>query len=266
MSKPSPKKSVTVNLAVNPKDPGQKIVKAALLDKKEVDLAVQRQVAAEAAAIEKQRRAEEQVLAQQRKAESLKKEALAAARAVEAANAQKLQLEAQAKQLAESKAKLEQEQNRMKKQIAEQQLAAKKAQEKKGLEQATKKKILESQAQAAGIKANQDRLAQEHQEFLASEIDKYRAAFQSLIEDNRILSGVFNGDIICKLRITLLPDGSIANVAVVASSGNPAYDEMSAAAVYKSAPFPMPSDQELYNQLRDIVLSFRNGDSTADVL
>ena len=66
------------------------------------------------------------------------------------------------------------------------------------------------------------------------------------------------------MRIQLLPDGSILSVNIAEPSGNPAYDELQISAVYKAAPFPMPEDHELYNQLRDIVLSFRNGEQAAD--
>ncbi len=283
---------VTVNLQMNP-DPNsdkQKIVKATLIDKNSVDAALQRQAEAYAQEQKKQKQAEEQLLAQERRAEQLKVEAEEAKLAVATANAQKLKIEADAKKAAESKLQLEQEQQQLKKQLAQ----AKKTQEKKDLatkqanqkkeqvaKQAADKKAAEQRAQevaktnalkaqqaarAAGIKAQQDRVAAEHQEFLLSEVDKYRAAFQAVVEDNRILSGVFSGEIICRIRIQLLPDGSIASASVVESSGNPAYDKMSSDAVYKSAPFPMPSDQELYGQLRDVVLSFRNGDQSSDAI
>lgn len=286
------KPQVTVNLQVNPDPNGdqQKIVKATLFDKKAVDAALQRQATAAAEELQKQKLAQEQLLLQERKAEKLKHEAEAARKELEAANAQKLQLEAANKKAAEQKLKLEQEQQQLKKQISQQQAQAKKDLEKKELakqdlakkelqkkELAAKqaaegaaKKASEQRAQEnarlAAVKAAQDRLAAEHLEFMMSEVDKYRAAFQALVEDNRILSSVFNNDISCKIRIRLLPDGSIASVNIVETSGNPAYDEMSAAAVYKSAPFPMPQDQELYTQLRDIVLSFRNGDQSADAI
>lgn len=268
---------VTVNLSVNPKDE-TKIVKASIVDKKAIDAAVLRQTQAAAEELNRQRQAQEQLLANERRAEQLKQEAAAAKLALENANAQKLKVEAAAKKAAEQKAKLEQEQQKMQKQAVAQ-AQAKKLQEKKDLEklQATQKAAAQQLAakaqadkarlaEAAALKATRDRLAAEHQEFLLDEVEKHRAIFHSLIEDNRILATTFSADMVCKIRIKLLPDGSIANVEFIERSGNPAYDDMSATAVYKSAPFPMPQDQELYGQLRDIILSFKNGEQASDVL
>lgn len=249
-----------VNLQQDP-HPEQKIVKAAMVDKKAIDQAIQRQAAEE----QKKR---DDLLAQQHKVEQLQMEAIKAKQELELANAQKAQVEAAAKRAAQQKAKLEQQQLQAKKELEKQQLAKQQlAKQQLAQQQQLAKQQAEAAAkQAAAIKAQQDRLVAEHQEFLLTEVEKYRAAFQAAVEDNRILSSVFTGNISCKIRIRLLPDGSILSVNIIETSGNPAYDEMSAAAVYKSAPFPMPQDHELYNQLRDIVLSFKNGEQASDVL
>ncbi len=228
------------------------IVKATMVDKSAVDAAIKRQADADDKRKKQQKAAAEQLALQQRKAEELKKEAEQAKQSLALAQEKKSKLETDAKKVAEDKAKLLQEQQKIKQQIT----AAKKEEEKREL---ARKQQAEAQAQQeAARKAQLEQ--QKRQQFVNNEVDRYRAEFQSVIEENRILSGVFNGNIICTLRIKLLPDGSIASVSIVETSGNPAYDEMSAAAVYKSAPFPMPQDTELYNKLRDIVLSFRNGD------
>ncbi len=246
----APAPIITVNLQ---KNPGQaaKPVKAALVDKKAVDQAIQRQIDAE-------KLAQEKIVEQQRKTEQLKQEALQAQEALELAKAQKIaqekavqekaQLAAATKKLAQEKA-VQEKAAQAKAQLAQQQLqAAKKAQA------------------AAAQKAQRDRMAAEHAELIVGEVDKYKAELKAAIEENRILSSIFAGDIRCKIRIQLLPDGSILSLNIIESSGNPAYDEMSANAIYKSAPFNIPPDQEIYNQLRDIVLPFKNGDQSADVL
>lgn len=255
---------VAVNLQTGPKPP--EIVKATMINKAEVDAALKRQADAQAKEQQQRKAQQEQLAIQQRQTEELRKQAELARQAVVDANKQKMKLENDAKLAIAEKAKLLQEQQQIKQKM---QAAAKKEQEKKDLaiKQAADKKAEEIRAKAAADKAiaqkaEKDRL---QQLIVAKEVDKYRAEFQALIEDNRILSGVFNGTISCKIRIILLPDGSIASVNIVKPSGNSAYDEMSAASVYKSAPFPMPQDPELYNQLRDIVLSFENGDQS-DVL
>lgn len=240
------------------KDPGHaKVVKARVVDKKIMDNFVQKQQMLEA-----QKR--EELLAEQLQAE----EALAKAEAAKKAMQEKLRLEQEQKMALQAK----KEQDLARKKLEQQQLQKQKiAQQKLAQEQ---QKIAQQKAQQqaaakqkeAALKAERDKLAAEHQEFLLTEVEKYRIAFQELIEENRILSAVFPNNISCKIRIKLLPDGSILSVTIVQTSGNPAYDELATTAIYKSAPFPMPSEPDLYTQLRDIILSFKNGEQSSDVL
>lgn len=270
MSLNTPSEPIKVNLAKEPA-----IVKAKVVDMR----------AAQAEELQRQKLAQEQLLAQQRleeqqraeqlkaeqqkaeqlKAEQLKQEAEKVKQA-ETLKQQKLQKEAEAKAVAAKKVAAQKAEQQ--KQLAAQKEADTKAKQAAAAKELAAKQAADKQAaaaKAAAMKAEQDRLSALHQEFLLTEVEKYRAEIQATIEDNRILSGVFVGDICCKIRIKLLPDGSILSATVVESSGNKAYDDMSVVAVSKSAPFTMPQDQELYNQLRDIVLSFKNGDQTTDV-
>lgn len=256
MSFETKKPPITVNLQRDPAT-NKKIVQASLVDKRAAEMAAQRRAAEE-------RLKQEKVMEQQRQ-EQLKREAELAQQAAELAKLQAAQ-----------QAKLEQQQAQIKKQVAEQQ-AALRAQVKKQLaqqqaqkqEQLAKQQEIQNQqmlakkqaaAKQAALKSKHDRMLADQQALLETEVEKYRAEFAAAIEENRILSSVFAENIHCKLRIMLLPDGSIASVKVLESSGNPAYDQISASAVYKSAPFEMPQDQELYAQLREIVLSFKNGE------
>lgn len=241
-----------------------KIVKARTTDKKSIDNLLQRNEMLE-------RQKQEKLLVKQKQ----EAEVLAKAQAAEAA-----------KKLAQEKLQLAQQQKIAQQAKKEQEIAQKKLEQKQKLEQQQKQKLEQQQLaqqqqkmaqqklaqqqalakQEAALQAEKDQLAAEHQEFLLTEVEKYRAAFQQLIEDNRILSAVFPNNINCKVRIKLLPDGSILSVNIVEASGNPAYDELATTAIYKSAPFPMPQEHELYTQLRDIILSFKNGVQSADVL
>lgn len=255
----SKKPPITVNLQ---RDPGtaKKIVQATLIDKRAADLASQRQFAEEKIKRDK-------IIEQQRKVEQQQLEVQQAKQAaLELAKQQKAQIEiakqAAEKKAAEKKAKQEQQlqqQLQIKKQAAEQQLQQirQQALEK---QQAAKQLAAKQAAKQAALKSQYDRMLSDQQALLESEVERYRAEFAAAIEENRILSSIFAGDMSCKLRIMLLPDGSILSIKVLESSGNSAYDELSASAVYKSAPFPMPEDQDLYAQLREIVLSFKNGE------
>jgi colicin import membrane protein len=250
---------IIINLAKNPGN-DKTIVQAALIDKRAVDLANQRRAVEE-------RLQQEKILEQQRIVEQAKQEAEHAKQALELAAALKAQQQAMLEQVKQEKAKKAQENT---KQIQEQ---AKKIQEQEKLDQQllvkqqiaqqqqlAKQQAAAKQQKAAALKAERDRLVAENQAMLEGEVELYRAKFAAAIEENRVLSAVFAKDIRCKLKIMLLPDGSILNIKVLESSGNIAYDEMSAKAVYKSAPFPMPQDQELYKQLREVILSFKNGE------
>lgn len=262
----SEEKTILVNLQKDPQ-PQTKRVKAALIDKSVVDRAVNRQ------AMEEKLR-QQKILEQQQLAEKMRLEAEQARIDIENAKAEKIRIEAATKKAAIEKAALEKQQQLAKKQLAQQKLEQQKLEQQKIAQQAAQQsliqKTIEAQkaakkaADAAALKSNHDRLQVERQNFLESEVDKFKAEFAAAIEDNRILSAVFTGDMRCKVRIRLLPDGSILNVSVMQSSGNSAYDDMSIKAVYKTAPFSMPDDKELYEQLRDIVLSFRNGEQSND--
>lgn len=244
-------KTIQVNLHPDAK-PEQQIVKAGVINKKAVDQAYQRQLLAEKAREQKIAEEKKQAELARLETERLKKESAAAKKALDLAKAQKATAEAEAKKL-----KLAQEKS--KKELLKQQAQAKAVAKQHELarKQAAEKK-------AAAIKAEQEKLRAQHDSFIQDEVQRYVAEFAQAIEDNRILSSIFAGDISCRIRIQLLPDGTILSAGVVESSGNPAYDEMSKAAVFKTAPFPMPEDKELYAQLRDIILTFRNGEQ--DVL
>ncbi len=96
------------------------------------------------------------------------------------------------------------------------------------------------------------------QETSLNNIETYIAKFQKLIEDNLIVPTTFKANISCKVRIKILPDGTIASAKLVKASGYPAYDKRAISSIYKSSPFPMPDDEDLYNNLRDIILEFEN--------
>ncbi len=249
-------KTILVNLQKDPKTT-TKPVKATVIDRTLIDRALQKQ-----AMEEKQR--QQKILEQQQLAEKNRLEAEQARIAIEKAQAERLKMETAAKKAAIEKAALEKQQQIAKKQLEQQKIAQQAAQQLSIQKTIEAQKAAKKAADAAALKAKHDRLQAERHNFLETEVDKFKAEFAAAIEENRILSSVFTGDIRCKVRIRLLPDGSILNVTVIQPSGNPAYDEMSIKAVNKTAPFPMPDDKELYEQLRDIVLSFRNGEQSND--
>ncbi len=218
-------------------DPGKDVkpIKAGLVDRRPYELAQQQRLQAE-------KLLKQEIFEQEQAQKALELAKIQKENAVQAA---KLAAETAVKVAAQKK--VQQKQLELK-QAAEIKMTEKKSAEKK----------------AAALKAEQDRLQAQHNDVLMQEVDKFKAVFRAAIEENRIISAVFAQNIQCKVRIRLLPDGSILSLSVVETSGNVAYDQMQINAIYKTAPFAMPSDHELYNELRDIVLSLKNGEQ-ADV-
>lgn len=52
----------------------------------------------------------------------------------------------------------------------------------------------------------------------------------------------------CLLSIRLHANGKVINASLLESSGNPAFDQSAIAAVYKSAPLPVPDNYKIYRQ------------------
>ena len=59
--------------------------------------------------------------------------------------------------------------------------------------------------------------------------------------------------------ITIIPGGEVLAVKLKKSSGYPAYDEAIERAINGAAPLPVPSDPQLFQQLRQLNLVFRPG-------
>ncbi|MEE8429037.1 MAG: cell envelope integrity protein TolA [Gammaproteobacteria bacterium] len=61
----------------------------------------------------------------------------------------------------------------------------------------------------------------------------------------------------CTVKVNLIPGGDVISVAIVKSSGDPAFDRSVATAVYKAAPLPLPPDIVMFRHFREIDFIFR---------
>lgn len=61
----------------------------------------------------------------------------------------------------------------------------------------------------------------------------------------------------CILRVNLIPSGDVKQVVVVKSSGNAIFDRSAESAVFKAAPFAMPTDPKAAAELRDFQFIFK---------
>jgi colicin import membrane protein len=254
----------------------QPIIQAGLIDKQAIKTAINRQ--------EQQERDKQHKLAlQKEKADKLKKEAenmkLEAQKLKQQAAIEQKQLEKD-KQLAlevkaeAEKATLQAIKEHEKAKLAKEQAAKKLAKAKQIKEQVAKEreqeklkaaKALEEQAKIAADKQKQaeeqTRMQQQQAErnrWIDSEFTRFVDEMRQSVFNNRTLSSAFPPELVCKIQVKLLPDGSVHDVRILQSSGNAAYDAMGEEAVYKAAPFNMPEDKELISKLRDVILEFTN--------
>ncbi len=135
-----------------------------------------------------------------------------------------------------------------------------------------KKKVEElarvEQAKAAQVKAEmakkqreaaqqQAALNAENNARVAGEVDKYKALIINAISQQWILPENANSSLSSQFRIRLAPNGSVLEVNLTRSSGDPILDRSAQAAIYKASPLPVPSDPTAFNLFRDISLTVR---------
>jgi colicin import membrane protein len=135
-------------------------------------------------------------------------------------------------------------------------IAEKKAQREKNLaiqaerarKEAEKKKI-EVDAASKIAQAEAQRVADE------SELDSIRRAIKIRVMRSFNILPNFER-LSCILAIRLLPDGNVASVAVIQSSGNEIFDRHAKNAVQKAAPLPVPESKRLFRKMRSISFVF----------
>jgi colicin import membrane protein len=188
--------------------------------------------------VERQRQAklkkEREAKEAKRKAEEKRLAALEAKRKAEA--------EAEAKRKAEAEVKRKAELERKRKAELE---AKRKAEARRKAEAA---------AQAERERALQKQLAAEQNN---REIDRYKVAIQQQIQRKWLKPGFSTKGLSCVIRVRLIPGGEVlpGGVSIIKSSGNATFDRSVETAVYKSAPFQVPSGP-LFEEFRTLDLNF----------
>lgn len=215
------------------------------------------------AAEQQLRVAQQQRIQEQKNLERMKKEAAQLALAQQ----KKLALERQhLKELAEQKnqqerhlADLKQQQLQMQKQQQQQQ------QEQQRLAEALKKKATEAaraQQEQAALQekarlAQQAAAAAQRSAQMSGEVNKYKALIIQAISQHWILPERVDRNLFSQFRIRLAPNGTVLEVSLIRSSGDPILDRSAQSAIYKASPLPVPNDQAMFNLFRDISLTVR---------
>ena len=242
------------------------VVQAVVIDKKQVDLELERIRKIEEEKHKKEKQRLDELEKKTNNLEERRKE--------------------EEKKLAEAKKKKEQEQKKLKEeQVRLKKLEKEKAELKKKRE-LEEKKIKEAEAKAEKLKAEdkarQQKIAEEKKvaennrrekeladAMNAEETAKQASKDQELI--NRISNNIkrsieskFNkvglpDDLECELRVRLVPGGDVIDVTIAKSSGHDIFDRRAVNATQKASPLPVPDDVETFERLdlREIKLYFK---------
>jgi colicin import membrane protein len=89
------------------------------------------------------------------------------------------------------------------------------------------------------------------------EINKYKALILQSISEHWIIPSGANKSLYCELMIRLAPDGTVLEVHITKTSGDPSLDGSARAAVLKSSPLPVPSDTAAFSAFRQFALKVK---------
>jgi colicin import membrane protein len=113
----------------------------------------------------------------------------------------------------------------------------------------------ELDVEAAQLRAYRERAKAGRQTRL---IMDFKHRIQSKIQSYVRLPHKLTGNPEAVFQVTLLPNGEVARVTLVSSSGQPAYDSEVERAILKASPLPLPAEKDAAAVFRDgLTLKFR---------
>jgi colicin import membrane protein len=255
---------------ITPPKPMVDIVQASAVDKKQVDLELNRlkeiedkkkadELKREQELVKKEADLKKKLEQEKKKLNEIQKKKEQERRKVEKEKLRLKKLEEEKKEL-EKKKKLEQEK---KKKEAEKK---KKEADQKKLEEEKKKKAEEEKQKAkkeaerkTREKALQEELeAEQKAEQEAkdlSEIQKYQIRIARAIENRFNRLGLEEG-LSCVILIRMIEGGKVVDASIVKSSGNDLFDKRAETAVFSASPLPTPDETRLFEKMRNIRFTF----------
>jgi colicin import membrane protein len=195
------------------------------------------------------KKAEEQRLAKEAAIAKAEKERIAKEKAVKEAQAK-----AERERLAAEKA----EQERIAKEKAAKEAAEKARKEKARLDQLERERKEQEAALNdifAGLESEAELNSNARSSFVATEADRYGAIYTQLIQQNLLLEDSFRGKS-CKVNLRLIPTGAdaiVGNLSVL--EGDSRLCAATKRAVAQVASFPLPSDPDVVNKVKNINLT-----------
>jgi colicin import membrane protein len=246
----------------------QEIIEAEAIDEKVIQAELDRIKATEQRKKDEARKAREAKLQEQRRKEELKKQKAAEEKQRQAeAKKRKEQAAAEKKRLAELEKKRKeelaaekkrQEAERKRKEEArlaklEQERKEKEKQEALQAEIARQEAELQKQLEAERLA----RQAEARRQANLSEINRYRVLIKQEVTRHWNIPATASQDLICEVKVRLIPSGDVVDVQIVKSSGDPAFDNSVEKAVYRAAPLSVPPvESGLFEEFREVVFQF----------
>lgn len=89
------------------------------------------------------------------------------------------------------------------------------------------------------------------------EVNKYKALILQAISEHWIIPAQANKKLYCELMIRVAPGGSVMDVQITKSSGDPSLDSSARAAVLKASPLPVPTNDTDFEAFRQFVLKVK---------
>jgi len=111
------------------------------------------------------------------------------------------------------------------------------------------RKELEAEERQAEIDAEENRLAAVD----SGELAVYMALIRQKVERNWSAPASANAELKCSVRVQQIPGGEVIGVKILTCNGDDAVKRSVEAAIYRSSPFPEPSDPSLFD--RNILLN-----------
>jgi colicin import membrane protein len=95
-------------------------------------------------------------------------------------------------------------------------------------------------------------------------IDHYKNLIITAIGNRWIMPEKLKKGLECHLTVRVAPGGTVTNVKLTRSSGQPALDHSAETAIYKASPLPVPKESKLFSEFREFNLVVRPEGITAE--
>ena len=103
----------------------------------------------------------------------------------------------------------------------------------------------------------QTRQAEARRQASLSEINKYRSLIKEEVTRHWNIPATAHDDLLCEVKVRLIPSGDVVDVKIIKSSGDAAFDRSVEKAVHRAAPLSVPPlESGLFDEFREVVFQF----------